>query len=145
MKQSHSATVLSGALAAVIALGGIAAAPEPARADGGAVAAAAILGGVAGFALGAAFPFNAGYAYSPTGYWYVNDPAHYRYPTAYYRWYAPAGGYVYVGPNWRYWYQNRQVVYAPTPYFVTPPRGYVYYPPIPYGYGPNLQPAGGYR
>ncbi|MCZ7596393.1 MAG: hypothetical protein M5U16_17095 [Hyphomicrobium sp.] len=101
--------------------------------------------GIAGFAIGTAFPFNANYAFSPTGYWYVNDPAHYRYPTAYYRWYPPAGGYIYVGPNWRYWYRNRNVVYAPTPYFVTPPRGYVYYPPIPYGYRHDYAPVGGYK
>lgn len=145
MRHVLSVPTAAGLALATLAFGGAAVVPAPAGADGGAVAAAAIAGGIAGFAIGAAFPFNANYAFSPTGYWYVNDPAHYRYPTAYYRWHPPAGGYIYVGPNWRYWYRNRNVVYAPTPYFVTPPRGYVYYPPIPYGYRHDYAPVGGYK
>ncbi|MEJ8574441.1 hypothetical protein [Microbaculum marinum] len=127
---------------AVLAVGAAAGPVQTARADGGVVAA-----GVAGLALGALFPFAYGYQYHPTGYWYVRDTSAYRYPVSYYRWYAPAGGYIYVGPNWRHWYQYRDAVYAPPPYFVVPPQRFVYYPPVPqyrYYYGAN-QKAGGYR
>lgn len=135
--------ILVTAAAALIA-GGTGLASQPAKADGGAIVAA----GLAGFALGALFPFAHGYQYHPTGYWYVRDTGAYRYPVSYYRWYAPARGYIYVGPNWRHWYQYRDAVYAPPPYFVVPPKRYIYYPPVPrYGagyYGVNPK-GGGYR
>jgi hypothetical protein len=112
----------------------------PVRADGG----AAVGAGIAGFVLGAAFPFVSGYAFHPTGYWYVTDPVNYRYPVSFYQWYAPAGGYIYVGPNWRTWYQYRDQPIPPPPYFAVPPKRFVYYPPVQYYYGPT-QPSGGYR
>ena len=106
----------------------------PAKAETGVAAA-----GFAGFALGALFPFAHGYQYHPTGHWYVRDTSGYRYPVAYYKWYPPAQGYIYVGPNWRYWYQNRNAVYAAPPYFVVPPKRYIYLPPVPH-YGTGFYP-----
>ncbi len=116
---------------AALAVGGMAVSGGPARADNDGVVAA----GFAGFALGVLFPFVNGYEYHQSGYWYVRDPRYLRYPVSYYKWYAPAGGYVYVGPNWEQWYHYREAVYAPPPYFTVPPRRYVYLPPVPDYYG----------
>jgi len=121
------------ALAALALGAGLSAAPAGVQAqDGGVVRA-----GVAGFAVGMLFPFVTGYQYHPSGYWYVRDPRYARYPVSYYKWYAPAQGYIYVGPNWRLWRANRDAVYAAPPYFRVPPRRYVHYLPVPNYYGPG--------
>ncbi len=127
------------AAAAALTIVSATGAPNTARAQNEGIVGA----GLSGFALGVVFPFVNGYQFHPSGYWYVGDPRYFRYPVSYYKWYAPAQGYVYVGPNWRHWYQNREAVYAPQPYFVVPPKRYVYYPPVPYyygsGYGPGIE------
>jgi len=135
---SERSRMLAAAVGLALAFGH----PPAAKAESGVAAA-----GFAGFALGALFPFAHGYQYHPTGHWYVRDTSGYRYPVAYYKWYPPAQGYIYVGPNWRTWYQNRDAVYAAPPYFVVPPKRYIYLPPVPhYGYGHDAAPkAGGYR
>jgi len=136
MKRFGTKRYIAAAVAA-LAIGGTGFAADPARADGTGYDTGAVAAGVAGFAVGTAFPFVNGYQYHPSGYWYVQDPRYARYPVSYYRWYAPAQGYIYVGPNWRTWNQHRDAVYAAPPYFVVPPKRYVHYPPVPYFYGPG--------
>lgn len=126
--------VLTAAVAG-LAIGSVGLAGEPAWAEGDDIAAA----GLAGFALGVAFPFVNGYDYHRSGYWYGRDRRHLRYPVAYYKWYGPAGGYVYVGPNWQQWYQNRTAVYAAPAYFVVPPKRFIYFPPVPQHFAPGGQ------
>ncbi len=127
---------VAAALAALV-IAGTGFWPDSARADADRIDTGVVAAGVAGFAVGTAFPFINGYQYHPSGYWYVQDPRYARYPVSYYRWYAPAQGYIYVGPNWRTWSEYRDAVYAPPPYFVVPPKRYVHYPPVPNFYGPG--------